>query len=153
MGTAVEVTIRRSVHGRELLGAGKECKTGHVEHGGRNAILVILDEKTFDHRLTDMPLLGANGRVTCAECHQKGVKHAKTPTDCRSFHKADEPHKGQQGAACATCHMVTSWTTVSFDTANTGFALNGKSATPQSAGCHANEKRQDLSAKLRYSTP
>ena len=144
--TAFDVTNKRGFHGRSPLVAGKECKTCHVEHEGRNAILVILDEKTFDHRFTDMPLLGAHARVTCAECHQKGVKHAKTPTDCASCHKADEPHKGQLGTACATCHVVSSWKTVSFDHGKTGFALKGKHASTQCAACHVNEKWKDLAA-------
>ena len=59
-------TGKRAFHGRSPLVARKECKTCHVEHEGRNAILVILDEKKFDHRFTDMPLLGAHARVTCA---------------------------------------------------------------------------------------
>ncbi len=134
-----DVLNRRGFHGRSPQVGSVECKTCHVEHEGRNAKIVVLDEKTFDHRLTDMPLLGGHARVQCAECHKNGIKHAKAPTDCVACHKADEPHQGRLGTACATCHVVSSWKAVSFNHNKTTFPLKGAHASAQCAACHVNQ--------------
>lgn len=139
-----DVQNKRGFHGRFPQAATAECKTCHVEHEGRGAMIVTLDQKTFDHRFTDMPLLGAHARVQCAECHKPGQKHAKTPTDCVACHKADEPHKGQLGTACATCHVVSGWKTVSFDHNKTQFPLKGEHARAQCASCHVNQAWKGL---------
>lgn len=139
-----DVRNQRGYHGRAPDARGVDCKVCHKEHEGRNASIVRLDEKAFDHRFTDMPLLGAHARVQCADCHRPGVKHAKTPTDCVSCHKQDEPHKGQLGAACATCHVVSTWKTVSFDHATTDFPLKGEHARTQCMTCHVNQTWKGL---------
>ena len=139
-----DVQNKRGFHGRSPEVAKTECKVCHTEHEGRNTAIVKLNEKTFDHRFTDMPLLGQHAKVQCAECHQKGVKHAKAPTDCVSCHKPDEPHMGRLGTACATCHVVSGWKTVSFDHAKTQFSLKGKHATQACASCHVNQQWKGL---------
>ncbi len=141
-----DVQNKRGFHGRSPQVSSGECKTCHVEHEGRNARIVLLDEKTFDHRLTDMPLLGAHARVQCAECHVNGQKHAKAPTDCVACHKADEPHMGRLGTACSTCHVVSGWKTVSFDHSKTAFPLKGEHAHAQCAACHINQAWKGIQA-------
>lgn len=140
----LDVQGKRGFHGRSPQVANVECKTCHAEHEGRSASIANLDEKAFDHRFTDMPLLGAHARVTCAECHQKGVKHARTPTDCATCHKADEPHMGRLGTACASCHVASGWKTVSFDHGKTRFPLKGNHAQTQCAACHVNQAWKGL---------
>lgn len=139
-----DIRNQRGYHGRAPDARGVDCKVCHKEHEGRNAIIVRLDEKTFDHRFTDMPLLGAHARAACADCHKPGVKHAKTPTDCVSCHKADEPHKGQLGTACATCHVVSTWKTVSFDHDTTQFPLKGQHAVQPCMSCHVDQTWKGL---------
>ncbi len=139
-----DVRNKRGYHGRSPAVTGVECKTCHTEHEGRDARIVRIDQKTFDHRFTDMPLTGGHARVDCASCHQPGIKFAKAPTDCVGCHKADEPHQGRLGAACASCHLATDWKTIRFDHAATDFALKGAHAKATCASCHAGEKWKDL---------
>lgn len=143
---AADVRNKRGFHGRSPQVTGVDCKVCHKEHEGRNASIVALNEKTFDHRFTDMPLLGAHVRVDCASCHKPGVKHAKAPTDCVSCHKEDEPHMGRLGTACASCHVVSSFKTVSFDHSKTDFPLKGEHARQTCASCHVNQTWKGLGA-------
>ncbi|MEQ1607923.1 MAG: cytochrome c3 family protein [Hyphomonadaceae bacterium] len=135
-----DVRNKRGFHGRSPAASGVECKTCHTEHEGRDAKIVQIDQKRFDHRFTDMPLTGGHARVDCASCHLPGIKFAKAPTDCIGCHKSDEPHQGRLGTACATCHVVTDWKTIRFDHAPTGFALKGAHAQESCASCHSDEK-------------
>ena len=51
------------------------CASCHTDHEGRDADIVQLDERAFDHDFTDFPLLGKHGETECSECHEANVKH------------------------------------------------------------------------------
>ncbi len=140
----IDVRNKRGFHGRSPDVWGKECKSCHTEHQGRDAKIVRIEQKSFDHRFTDMPLDGGHLRVDCTECHSAGVKFSKAPLDCVGCHKADEPHKGSLGTACASCHVAVDWKTIRFDHASTRFALKGAHANTDCLACHANEAWKGL---------
>ncbi len=137
--TSLDIRNKRGFHGRSPQVAGAECKTCHTDHKGRTAVIIQFDPKAFNHRFTDFPLEGGHLSVDCADCHKTGEKQRKTPTDCAGCHTDDEPHNGQLGASCASCHVVASWTTVSFDHATTAFALIGAHGKVECMACHEGE--------------
>lgn len=141
---SLDVRNRRGFHGRSPDVAGKECKACHTEHKGRDGKIVQIDQKTFNHRFTDMPLEGGHVRVDCAACHSPGIKFSKAPLDCVGCHKADEPHMGRLGTACASCHVATDWKTTKFDHSTTRFPLKGAHAKESCASCHPAEKWQGV---------
>jgi hypothetical protein len=88
----------------------------------------------FDHARTAFPLLGRHAALACATCHTPVLKTAKLATGCVDCHKADDVHKGGNGAACKDCHSETSWKTVKFDhDKETKFPLRG---SHKALGCH-----------------
>jgi hypothetical protein len=144
---------RRGLHARPEYAA---CESCHIEHQGREFELIWWGERgqrSFDHRLTGQPLIGAHARLACRDCHQPGkivekqaLQDAGTPlattflglgTNCQDCH-ADE-HRGQfPGKSCITCHDQNRWQPASrFDHAQTGFALTGKHRPLECVACHA----------------
>ncbi len=68
---AKDAIEKRGYHGRIT---EKECRICHTEHKGREMNIAPLDEKAFDHKLTDFPLNGGHAvaKVQCRDCHAKG---------------------------------------------------------------------------------
>ncbi|MGZ9032448.1 MAG: cytochrome c3 family protein, partial [Burkholderiaceae bacterium] len=120
-----DVRERRGYHGRIPPDA---CRSCHTDHKGRGAQIVKLDEQTFDHKLTDLPLLGGHAapKVKCASCHQAGRKYREAPGTCNACHRKDDVHKGRLGEDCRSCHTDVRWTEVKFDHDKTKFALRNK---------------------------
>lgn len=134
-----DVRNARGFHGRSPQAGKAECKTCHTEHEGRDSRIVQLNQTTFDHRFTDMPLSGGHAGIECASCHKPDVKFAKAPLDCVACHRDEEPHKGRLGTNCSSCHVDRDWKTVNFDHGATRFALKGAHAKEQCASCHKEE--------------
>jgi len=124
-------------HGRDKQASTSDCATCHTEHVGRNADIVGLDVKSFDHRLTDFFLEGAHQETDCEDCHAIDEKHREAPLLCFDCHVEDDEHEGGFGEDCESCHVATAWTEVEFDHGvETGYALTGGHLDTQCAACH-----------------
>ncbi|HET9252069.1 MAG TPA: cytochrome c3 family protein [Candidatus Eisenbacteria bacterium] len=114
----------------------------------------------IDHSKTRFPLLGKHAAVACASCHvrvdEKGQKVEASRRDvpvryrpiphaqCADCHR--DPHKGQYGARCESCHAVAGWNTVSmgaFDHERTKYPLRGLHARVACVSCHATGRFRD----------
>lgn len=136
-----DVKSRTGYHGRIKPQA---CSSCHTDHKGRNAQIVVLDKKKWDHKLTDYMLKGRHEKVECDKCHVTGKKYRDAPQDCFSCHKKDDTHKGGLGTKCHDCHTESDWKETRFDHDNkTRFALTGKHAEIKCVDCHKNNKYKD----------
>ena len=130
---AQDVTAKGGYHGRIDIAS---CRSCHTEHKGRSANIAPLDEKRFDHTLTDYSLKGKHAAVPCRACHKAGTKPRSAPSACADCHRKDDVHKGSLGTVCADCHTERSWKETTFDHAKTKFPLAGKHASVQCKDCH-----------------
>jgi hypothetical protein len=119
------------------------CRSCHTDHKGRDAKIVALDEKKFDHTLTDFALRGKHQKTECAKCHVPDKKYREAALECNACHKKDDVHKGGLGPKCADCHNEESWKDIKFDHGKTRFALTGKHADTKCIDCHKNNKYKD----------
>jgi hypothetical protein len=130
------------------LGLSERCESCHFdEHRGQvgRDCAKCHDQKAwkpepgFDHQKTAYPLLGKHAQVTCAKCHPTATDdnfaanarpRPRAPTyvtmkpiehkSCQSCH--EDPHKGELGAACASCHSEVGWKIIKTDRGkDTGF--------------------------------
>ena len=135
-----DIDKRKGFHGLSPLAKGVACNLCHDDHKGRDFDMVQLNRTLFDHRMADFTLDGAHASVPCAGCHDSGRRLAEAPLTCSGCHKADEPHKGNLGQECQSCHRVTTWRDViAFDHGTTRFALKGAHQTVACAACHLGE--------------
>jgi hypothetical protein len=133
-----DIQKHEGFHGRL---AEKECRTCHTEHKGRDAKIVVLDTKTFDHTKTDFPLLGAHQKqekIKCRDCHEAKKKYREAPSECNACHRKDDKHKGSLGTDCKSCHNERDWKETKFDHSleKTRFVLIGKHADVKCSKCH-----------------
>ena len=128
-----DIKAKTGYHGRLKPQA---CSSCHTDHKGRDAQVVTLDTKKFDHTQTDFQLKGKHQPVACKECHVVGKKYREASLKCDSCHKKDDPHNGSLGANCAECHSESSWKEAKFDHSTTKFGLEGKHADAKCADCH-----------------
>ncbi len=138
-----DIQKHEGFHGR--LGE-KECRECHTDHKGRNAKIVVLDTKNFDHSKTDFPLLGAHlkpGKVKCKDCHEAKKKYREAPSECNACHRKDDKHKGSLGTDCKSCHNERSWKETRFDHSleKTRFALIGKHVDVKCSKCHVSQSK------------
>ena len=94
---AADVRARTGYHGRLQ---ERECRTCHTEHKGREAHIVKLDEKAFDHAQTDFALRGKHREAKCATCHKLKTRHSDAPSACIDCHRKDDKHKDTLGSKC-----------------------------------------------------
>jgi len=127
---------RKGFHGKLASVSEMQCHGCHTEHQGRDADIVKLVPEQFNHKLTDFPLQEAHTTLACNQCHQSGKKFSDATTTCVSCHKKDEPHQGQLGDNCASCHSKTTWLNAKFDHSQTKFPLTNKHADVPCAACH-----------------
>lgn len=134
---AADVKAKIGFHGRSSEVQALACSTCHNDHQGRDFALIQLDPETFDHAMTDFPLVGGHVGVECSTCHLPGKKFAEAPSDCAACHKESDPHKGALGPKCGDCHTGTRWQDVrDFDHSKTRFALDGKHVGLVCDACH-----------------
>jgi hypothetical protein len=102
-------------------------------------------DTTFDHnRDTDFALHDAHADLTCDGCHLEPVALALPATDCFGCHADDDPHAGQLGEACQTCHGELEFTVgVRFDHDLTAFPLLGRHEEIDCEDCHATKAFHD----------
>lgn len=108
---------------------GDKCDECHTEK--------IWPEMVFDHdQDTDFKLNGAHAKISCEACHQGAVDDDGGAT-CRTCHKGDDVHQGEQGKNCETCHGESHWNTeVQFDHQFTELPLIGMHAVTACEECH-----------------
>ncbi len=116
-------------------GLGAKCDTCHATLAWTGA--------KFDHAKTKFALRGAHPEVPCAACHVGGTFRG-TPQTCVACHAPDDVHRGARGEDCAQCHVESRWESTRFDhERETGFALLGRHAVLDCAGCHRSPKFDD----------
>jgi len=130
------------------------CNTCHVDddvHRGANGTecdschtVSNWSVTTFDHvAASRFALEGAHATVPCAACHASNV-YDPQPRDCSGCHGDGDPHDGQLGLGCESCHAQMSWTgQVRFDHDLTQFPLIGSHADVACDQCHASSAFHD----------
>ncbi|MGB5346697.1 MAG: hypothetical protein WBN23_11080 [Woeseia sp.] len=136
---ANDISSSAGYHG--LAGNAKEarCATCHTDHEGRDANIVILNTATFDHKLTDFPLLGGHATTACVDCHVEDEKFRDAPSNCFSCHEDDNVHGKTMGEVCEDCHNTIAWDDVTFDHDTTDFPLIGKHNDATCLDCHEDD--------------
>lgn len=142
---AADLSEKRGLHGKEPSVSGQPCKTCHTEHKGRAASIVRLDQGTFQHRLTDLPLRGRHVTVPCTDCHAPGSRYREASSECEHCHAVHDPHDGSLGVACDDCHQEASWKEVRFDHGATAFPLQGRHREAPCEDCHATKRYKPTS--------
>ncbi len=136
-------------HGRIENIATTSCKSCHSEHLGRDADIVRLDPLAFDHRHTDFHLEGAHMNVACSACHKQGKKFSEAASTCNRCHGKQDPHHGNLGNECQSCHTVKSWKKFDYDHDKTDFPLHGAHRSTACSSCHINEKYKDTTSSCQ----
>jgi len=129
---------------KDLPRACFDCHKAQDPHGGRYGAKCETchrpkkwNDVGFDHGKTKFPLKGAHEKVKCDSCHKGDLFKDKLSTSCIACHKKDDPHKGQLGEKCQSCHTETGWRKkVDFDHDLTRFPLIGLHATVACEECH-----------------
>ena len=143
-GIASDVQKFSGFHGKSTA-RSQSCKTCHSEHLGRKFALISFKRNTFNHNLTDYPLVGGHVKATCAGCHGNGNQYRGTTTTCATCHAKKDPHLGRLGRNCQGCHSVFDWKKpLPFNHAKTGFALVGEHRTATCMSCHAGQRWKGL---------
>lgn len=84
-----------------------QCSTCHNPSGWQAWL--------FDHdKQTQFALTGAHRAVACDTCHrragnERGAAASAARDDCGQCHRRDDPHQGQFGAECGSCHSTDSF--------------------------------------------
>ena len=131
---AADIRSKAGYHGRL---SERACRGCHTDHKGRDAKIVHLDERTFDHALTDFNLRGKHKGAACSSCHRAGMKHSTASSDCVGCHRKDDKHKETLGANCKNCHDEVDWKKSRFDHALTKFPLFYRHLEIKCSQCHA----------------
>jgi hypothetical protein len=130
------------------------CASCHAKddpHEGRNGTdcagcHTVSSWKTvdFDHQgVSGFALLGSHQRLACTDCHA-GELTDPLPTTCATCHE-DDPHEGQLGDRCESCHNNDSWVNeLRFDHSLSPFPLLGKHATLLCKDCHLTGRFHDV---------
>jgi hypothetical protein len=142
---AADYTARRGFHGR-LQPANQPCNVCHTDHAGRDKNIVVFEPTRFDHRLTDYPLRDKHVDVECKSCHAVGDLYREAASDCATCHKPDEPHKGNLGTECQSCHNEAAWDEIRFDHSKTDFKIDAAHKGVECVVCHADERYTNLPA-------
>lgn len=133
-----------------------ECVSCHLDDDAHDGILgpvcadchsatVWLDVE-FDHeRDADFALTGAHGDLLCADCHVEPVAASLPGDQCIGCHADDDPHAGQLGETCSSCHGESTWTAdLRFDHDLTTFPLLGRHDDVACEDCHATQAFHDV---------
>lgn len=135
-----DIDKKQGFHGRSQLVGVSDCASCHTEHKGRDFAIAPLNPLLFDHSATDFALTGKHKLADCEGCHVKGKKRSEAAHDCFTCHGKQQPHKGNLGNKCETCHSTDTWLkTAAFDHGKTKFPLKGKHAEVACMSCHAGE--------------
>lgn len=139
------VTCHADVHEGRF---GVDCASCHSEESFLVLNSTALD--SFDHGLTDYPLLGKHINVDCGLCHNTGsYSNPIDHSECKNCH--EDYHRGQfmndhYAPDCAECHIVTE----NFDYTLYGiaehessqFPLEGAHIATPCFACHVSEEEE-----------
>jgi hypothetical protein len=136
----------------KLRGLPQTCNGCHTDpHKGRlgtscdrcHTTASFTSVASFDHDKTRFPLRGAHRNAKCDSCHTKGRALKWTKFDqCSSCHR--DPHAGQLGGDCATCHTVERFLPSTFgveDHQKTKFPLAGAHLAVPCNACHVKKEK------------
>ena len=137
-----DISLGEGYHGGLPTEQLAECRQCHSDHLGRDADIVQLNPRSFDHKQTDFELLGAHLGTTCESCHEGDKPFAQAPQQCNECHEQSEQHGGDEGEQCATCHTSERWESIDFDHDSTDFALNNAHAEASCNSCHLDDHYQ-----------
>lgn len=133
---------------------GSSCQSCHANddvHEGRfgNACSSCHNARNwsssrFNHEArTGFALPAGHGELECVSCHTGNLTDP-LPRDCGTCHQNSDPHQGQLGSVCESCHAPTTWIeNLSFDHDITSFPLIGKHADVECSLCHASAAFHD----------
>lgn len=138
-----DINSAAGFHGRNPLVSLSECSSCHTDHEGREFDIVGFNRETFDHRVSDFPLIGQHALVPCASCHIEPKKLHEATTTCISCHKDDDSHGGNMGEDCKSCHTENSWQDVKFNHGETKFPLNGGHVDVTCSSCHPDTRYKE----------
>lgn len=114
------------VHQGEL---GTDCADCHNEES-------FVGRVSFDHDLTEFPLLGIHAVTPCESCHANHTFQTESLL-CVSCHRSDDVHERTLGAGCQKCHTPNAWDVWRFDhDRQTEFALHGAHENLECGACH-----------------
>jgi len=116
---------------------GPDCEACHGTDQWETAL--------FNHdRDTDFALNGAHRTADCKGCHVIAIHVASPSRACAGCHGDDDPHDGQLGGACGSCHTESDWgERVSFDHDISRFPLLGAHRDVECDDCHDSEAFRD----------
>lgn len=140
------VTCHNNVHinqfSKQMI--DRSCTTCHSTN-------TFHQRKSFDHKMTQFPLIGFHEKTDCTKCHQatndkfesKNLMHKFTYKNlnsegCKACHK--DVHKGEFGNSCKDCHSETKkWkSTQNF---HKDFTLTGVHYSLKCNECHRDQRR------------
>lgn len=108
---------------------GADCSGCHGEASWQRDV-------SFDHDLTDFPLLSLHQLASCEDCHGSH-QFSDAETDCMACHARSDVHERRLGNDCVRCHNPNGWSFWTFDhEAETKFALAGGHDGLQCTACH-----------------
>jgi len=137
-----DVIKKQGFHGSHLI-AARACTDCHTDHEGKNAVIVLFEAETFDHKQTDFELKGKHKNIKCENCHEAEKKYREAKGECFDCHEKDDPHKELLGKECADCHTEDRWQKTKFDHQKTDFPLKHKHKDVACESCHpANVSKQ-----------
>lgn len=98
--------------------------------------LDITAKVDFDHAKTGFRLDGEHAAATCDACHGRPLRTDDTRAACASCH--EDPHRGEQGESCESCHDSRRWQPSNALTRHRGtrFPLVGQHAAADCTSCH-----------------
>jgi len=138
---------KKGFHGLNTAVAKSDCYLCHSEHKGRARELIQFEPAAFNHAETNFPLAGLHKDVACASCHKPGKKFREAQSSCNSCHGEQQPHMGNLGTKCESCHSTDSWKKLAaYDHDKTNFQLRGAHAKAVCISCHVGEIYKGLSS-------
>lgn len=132
---------------------GKECRSCHSEHHGRNFRIINFNPDKFDHDKSGFKLTGSHKNINCSKCHndkyitnpglrKKQHTYLGLNSDCRSCH--EDYHQTTLGNDCLACHNTEKFRpALSFNHSKARYALTGMHLKVHCVKCHTIEKRNN----------
>ena len=144
---AEDLATKTSFHGKHPTIHERACRSCHTEHEGRDKDITGMVRETFDHDLTEFPLVGPHALPECGSCHKDDGAFRDTPAACVDCHLEEDAHQGSLGEDCGNCHEVQAqaqWSGTLFDhEKDTDFSLVGSHAEQACNSCHIDNQFED----------
>jgi nitrate/TMAO reductase-like tetraheme cytochrome c subunit len=124
---------------------GASCDRCHAVEGAKFKAV------RFSHDKAEFPLTGKHEPLECAKCHTTAVRAFPAATgsavqyhplakDCVSCHK--DPHLGQVGAQCETCHATAAFAVENYKHQGLRQFFAGSHGKLECIACHKKETGQ-----------